>query len=92
MSIDFSLFDESAVAILKKLATNFPVATEIAFNDIFPDSFEVDHSAHKGAIAFLRHESFIAHDSGSISAFILTSDGLALFQKNVVEHLKSKLS
>ena len=94
MSIDFSEFDESAVTILKQLATHFPKATEVGFNDLFPE-FEDNNekrSAHIGVLAFLRHENLIAHEIGSSSSFIITRTGLALFNQDIFKHLKSKLN
>lgn len=94
MSVDFKQFDELAIVILKKLANEFPSATEIGFHDIFPDEDDntEKRAAHIGVLTFLRHEQFIAHDTGSVSSFIITRDGLSLFGHDIVEHLKAKLS
>ncbi|TYK67363.1 hypothetical protein [Colwellia echini] len=92
MSINFKRFDESSVKILTLLANNFPRPTEISFHDIFPDADAVSEkdklTTHIGTLAFLRHEDIIAHDVGSVSSFILTNTGLALFNENAFEHLK----
>ncbi len=93
MSVNFEQFDESAVLILKKLAENFPRATEVGFNDLFPQ-FEGDiekRSSHIGVLAFLRHENLIAHEVGSSAAFIITYAGLSLFNEDIFKHLKGKL-
>lgn len=94
MSINFSRFNESAVKTLKRLAQNFPTATEISFHDVFPDSDDDSDklAAHIGTLAFLRHEGFITHDVGSVSSFILTGKGLALFNENIKEHLDMQLN
>lgn len=94
MSINFSHFDQSAVIILKILASNFPIPTEIGFNDLFPEeetSVE-KRTSHLGTLAFLRHEGFIAHETGSASSFILTAKGLTLFNEDTIEHLKMLLN
>ncbi|HCM46819.1 MAG TPA: hypothetical protein DIS98_04715 [Colwellia sp.] len=94
MSVNFSQFDASSVIILKRLAQHFPSPTEIGFNDVFPDyGTETDKcTAHIGTIAFLRHEDLIAHDIGSVSSFILTKKGLALFDEDIFKHLTDLLN
>ena len=94
MTINFSLFDQSAVIILKRIAQRFPTPTEVGFNDVFPnEEASVEKStAHIGTLAFLRHEDFIAHEVGSSASFILTGKGLSLFNENTVEHLKILLN
>lgn len=94
MSINFANFDQSAIAILKRLAANFPTPTEIGFNDIFAEEeASVEKRAtHIGTLAFLRHEDLISHEVGSASSFILTGRGLALFDENAIEHLKMLLN
>ena len=94
MSVNFLQFDESSVIILKLLAQNFPTPTEIGFNDVFVNS-EADsgkRAAHIGTLAFLRHEDLIAHDVGSASSFILTRKGLALFNEDIIKHIKDQLN
>jgi len=94
MSVNFEQFDDSAIVILKELAKHFPRATEVGFNDLFPE-FDGDiekRSSHIGVLAFLRHENLIAHEVGSSSSFIITRTGLALFNEDIFKHLKSKLN
>lgn len=94
MSIDFSEFNQSAVTVLKQLARHFPKATEVGFNDLFPE-YEDDNekrTAHIGVLAFLRHENLIAHEMGSSSSFIITQKGLALFNEDIFAHLKAQLN
>jgi hypothetical protein len=92
MSINFSQFDESSVLILTLLAQNFPTPTEIGFNDVFPDSEAEKRMAHIGTIAFLRHEDLIAHELGSVSAFILTRKGLSLLNVDIFNHIKDNVN
>lgn len=93
MDVQFQKFDISAVKILTSLMENFPASTKIGYADLYPD--EQDNSekreAHIGVIAFLRHENLIAHEMGSASSFILTSNGLTLFGREVKNHLASLL-
>jgi len=94
MSVSFVQFDESAVLILKALAQQFPMPTEVGFNDVFPD-LESDvnkRTAHIGTLAFLRHEDLIAHEVGSASSFIITRKGLALFNVDIFKHLNGLLN
>jgi len=94
MSVNFSQFDKSAIAVLKTLIQRFPSPTEVGFHDIFPED-EIDNekrTAHIGVLAFLRHEDLISHEVGSASSFIITRKGLALFDVDIFKHLKSKLN
>ena len=94
MAINLEKFDDSAILILSTLAKEFPVPTQIGFSDLFgSDQDNIDkRAAHIGVIAFLRHENFIAHETGSASSFIITRDGLALFGEDIHDHLKIKLN
>ena len=93
MTINLEKFDDSAVLILSTLAKEFPMPTQIGFSDLFgTEQDDIDkRAAHIGVIAFLRHENFITHETGSVSSFIITRDGLALFGEDIVRHLKIKL-
>jgi hypothetical protein len=93
MAVNLDKFDQSATIILKLLADNFPTPAQIGFNDLFPTEQDdmAKREMHIGVIAFLRHENLIAHETGSASSFIITCDGLALFEKDILNHLKVKL-
>ncbi len=94
MTMNLEKFDDSAVLILSTLAKEFPAPTQIGFSDLFgTEHDDIDKRAtHIGVIAFLKHENFIAHETGSASSFIITRDGLALFGEDIVRHLKIKLN
>ncbi len=94
MNINFVEFDNSALAILNTLIEVFPKPAQIGFADLFPEE-QLDvtkREEHIGVIAFLRHENYIAHETGSASSFILTSHGLALFGRDINNHLRAKLN
>ena len=63
MSVNFDQFDESAVVILKELVKHFPKATEIGFNDLFPEYEGVinKRTSHIGVLGVLRHELYLIH-------------------------------
>lgn len=93
MNINLEKFDLSALVILKLLADSFPMPVQIGFNELFPADQDdmAKRETHIGAIAFLRHENFIAHEASSTSSFIITRHGLALFGEDIFQHLKIKL-
>ncbi len=94
MNINFVEFDQSALTILNILLAEFPKPAQIGFADLFPqEQLDLDkREAHIGVIAFLRHENYIAHETGSASSFILTSQGLALYGRDIHNHLRAKLN
>ncbi len=94
MNINLVEFDNSALSILNTLVEDFPRPVQIGFADLFPEE-QLDakkRESHIGVIAFLRHENYIAHETGSASSFILTSAGLALFGRDINNHLRVKLN
>ena len=94
MDVDLTQFDDSALTILKTLAKQFPMPAEVGYHDLFPEE-EGDsdkRKAHIGVLAFLRHENLIAHETGSVSSFIITRIGLALFNQDILKHLQQQLA